>query len=274
MITRPRALVTGAAGTIGYYLCEGLIQSGIDVIGFVRNETRGQHLKEKLQSYTATVASPTALGTLHTVACDLSDRASIQSAVNSSILSNGKPLDIVINNAAFTSPEKVLLHGIEAQWNISVLGYHRILKAALPALKQAKTPRAVFVSAIFAGDLDLTDVEFNKRPYDKTKAYKQSKEADRMLAKAWADHEPWLSIYSCQPGVAASAVARGLGFKLDESAAAAKAAAINPLFCATAPVTEIGPSGSWIVNKQAKPCSFSANTEKVKALWDLVEKYN
>jgi NAD(P)-dependent dehydrogenase (short-subunit alcohol dehydrogenase family) len=69
-----------------------------------------------------------------------------------------------------------------------------ILKASAPA-------RAVNVASYWAGGLDLTDLEFKRRNYDNDKAYRQSKQANRMLSAAFAEklkpHQ--IAVKACHP---------------------------------------------------------------------------
>jgi retinol dehydrogenase 12 len=56
----------------------------------------------------------------------------------------------------------------------------------LDALKAATPSRVVNVASTFAGELDLDDLQFVRRPYDAMAAYAQSKACDRMLTWALA----------------------------------------------------------------------------------------
>ena len=52
------------------------------------------------------------------------------------------------------------------------------------------------------GGLDLEDINFDKRNYDLTAAYKQSKQANRMLTREWARklESDNILVYSMTPG--------------------------------------------------------------------------
>lgn len=58
------------------------------------------------------------------------------------------------------------------------------------------------VTSDFAGGLDVDDITFDRRPYDLTRAYKQSKQANRMMTRAWARRAETdrVSVYSVTPG--------------------------------------------------------------------------
>ena len=55
-----------------------------------------------------------------------------------------------------------------------------------PQLQAAGKARVVNVASQLAGGLDLTDVQFERRPWSGRSAYAQSKQADRMLTWALA----------------------------------------------------------------------------------------
>lgn len=185
---------------------------------------------------------------------------------------------MLVNNAAAVPAGEKRVEvegGVEAQWAVSVLGYQRVLRAALPALLAAESPRVVFVASNYAGGLDLADPEFKRRPYNSHTAYKQSKQADRMLARAWAQREPRLSVYSCHPGIADSTVARGLGMSFSDAEAAARAGAVTPLLCALQPAKVLrAPSGSYFSGGAPARCPYSEDAAGVDALWALVEAYH
>jgi NAD(P)-dependent dehydrogenase (short-subunit alcohol dehydrogenase family) len=265
-----RALVTGAAGTFGLHITAGLICGGCQTLAVVRSVERGAELQEKIAPF---IRSAPVGASLSIVVCDLSSAPSISLAVASAL--GTKPLDILVNNAAAVpagAARAEVESGIEAQWAVSVLGYHRVLRSALPALLASASPRVVFVASNYAGNLDLSDPEFKRRAYDAHTAYSQSKQADRMLARAWALREPRLTVYSCHPGIAESSVARNLGMSFSGSVRAAQAGAVTPLLCALGP--EAAPSGSYYADGKPARCRFSEDTRAVEALWTLVESYD
>ena len=261
-----RALVTGAAGTFGVHITAGLIRAGYETLAVVRSAERGTELAGKL----AALGVSTAL--LTCVAADLGTAPSISAALRTALA--GRPLDILVNNAAAVSDVRATVaDGVELQWATSVLSYQRVLRAALPALLAAPAPRVVFVASEYAGDLDVSDPEFKRRAYDANAAYKASKQANRMLAKAWAVRQPLLAVYSCHPGIADSSVARGLGFSFSDAEAAARKGAVTPLYCALQPRASLAPSGAFYSDSKPAPCRFSADAVAVDELWQLVEAY-
>ena len=77
----------------------------------------------------------------------------------------------------------------------------------------------VDVSSYWAGDLDIDDLEFKSRPYNNDTAYRQSKQANRMLTVAFARRvgEHGVSVNACHPGDVNSSLSNNLGFGGHES---------------------------------------------------------
>ena len=63
-------------------------------------------------------------------------------------------------------------------------------------------------------DLTSNDLEFKRRNYDNDKAYRQSKQADRMLSAAFAEKlKPFqITVNACHPGDVNSVLSNNLGF--------------------------------------------------------------
>lgn len=59
-----------------------------------------------------------------------------------------------------------------------------------------------FVASEYAGGLDLNNINYDKRNYYSTAAYKQSKQANRLLAREWARRllDKNIFVYSMAPG--------------------------------------------------------------------------
>ena len=104
-----------------------------------------------------------------------------------------------------------------------------LLQFGLSSLLRRSSPaRIVNVASNYAGDLDLNDLQFQTRKYDVTEAYKQSKQADRMLSWAGAEllNNGGITVNACHPGVTTSTVLKGLGYEegWDTPSASAKTA--------------------------------------------------
>jgi NAD(P)-dependent dehydrogenase (short-subunit alcohol dehydrogenase family) len=248
------ALVTGATGAIGGAIAEGLAREGLRVVIASRDHKRGR-------DRAAHIARATGNANLTAVTVDLADRESVRSLVDAWT----GDLHVLVNNAADTPRERSLTAaGIEVQWATNVLAYLWMMEGFAPVLEQSKPARIVNVASYWAGGLDLDDPQFERRPYDNDTAYRQSKQADRMLSKAMASRLPaGITVNACHPGDVPSRLARSLGFDGHQSA---EEAAATPLLLATSSELE-SVSGRYFEHGKETPCRFSTNTAAVDALY-------
>lgn len=95
---------------------------------------------------------------------------------------------MLINNAACTPrTRQETPEGIELQFATNVLGYYWLIDGFTEILKASAPARVINVASYWAGGLDISDLEFKRRSYDNGKAYRQSKQANRMLSAAFAE---------------------------------------------------------------------------------------
>jgi retinol dehydrogenase-13 len=130
------------------------------------------------------------------------------------------PVHVLVNNAAVTPGRRQLTpEGIELQFATNVLGYFWMIEAFTEQLKQSSPARIINVASYWAGGLDIHDLEFKHRPYDNNAAYRQSKQADRMLTVAFARRlRPFgITVNACHPGDVNSTLSNNLGFGGHES---------------------------------------------------------
>jgi NAD(P)-dependent dehydrogenase (short-subunit alcohol dehydrogenase family) len=102
------ALVTGASTGIGRYLVEGLAARGMAVAGLARGEDR---LRTAMEEVTAATGARTLA-----VAADVTDRASVQAAVERVVEELGQ-IDLLVNNAGLIdAAEEPLWEADPDQW--------------------------------------------------------------------------------------------------------------------------------------------------------------
>jgi NAD(P)-dependent dehydrogenase (short-subunit alcohol dehydrogenase family) len=102
-------------------------------------------------------------------------------------LSSERSLDILINNAGImAAPLQRDVRGYESQFATNHLGHFQLTARLWPALKRAGKARVVSVSSrgIRFSGVDFDDPNFERREYDKWKAYGQSKTANSLFAVA------------------------------------------------------------------------------------------
>ena len=192
---------------------------------------------------------------------DLSRRASIQALAQRWT----GPLDVLINNAATTPRRRMQTpEGIEMQFATNVLGYFWMIDALTEQLRHGSDARIVNVASYWAGGLDLGDLEFKRRPYNNDAAYRQSKQADRMLSVAFGRRlQPLgITVNACHPGDVNSTLSNSLGFGGHQSA---DSGAETPVWLA---VGETGGqyTGKYFEHQRDVSCVFGRDPEAVEAL--------
>jgi len=254
-----RALVTGANGAIGKAIAAGLVQHGFDTILVCRSQERGKKLLQELIQ-----ANPGAKLTLEL--CDLSSPRQIHRL--------GErfqgTLHILINNAAHCPRSREETgDGLERQFATNVLGYAAMIEAFSKYL--SKGSRVINVASYWAGGLDLTDLQFKRRRYDNDNAYRQSKQADRMLSAAYAKalNERDIRVYSCHPGDVPSKLSSDLGFGGHESPAKG---AQTPLFLSLESLDRLPRSG-YFEHCRQKQDPFLQDTQDVESLYRTCQRY-
>ena len=191
-----RVVVTGPTSGIGREITRRLAASGAEVVLACRDAARGERTAREI-SATASTAPPAVM------VLDTSSRASILRFAQE-YRRRFPTLDVLVNNAGVLRPEReVGVDGHELTFATNVLGYYAVTCGLLAPLRSSRSARVVNVASTYADDVDLDDLEFERRPYDGMRAYAQSKACDRMLTRAFARRlEP--------DGVSVNAMAPGL----------------------------------------------------------------
>ena len=200
--TGRRILITGANSGIGYYAALELARHGAHVLLACRDRSRGETALSRLRT-----EAPGASAEL--LQLDLASQASIRQ-VAATLLDQGLPLDILINNAGVMAPPRRVetTDGFELQFGTNVLGHFALTSLLFPLIqKAAGTPRVVMLASIAhkSGKLHFDDLQAT-RGYKPMGSYQQSKLADLMLAfeldrRLRATGSPILSV-AAHPGVA------------------------------------------------------------------------
>ncbi len=175
------AMVTGGASGLGLETACALASAGANVTLAVRNLEQGSAAAAAIRQEFAGAAVSVAK-------LDLADLATVRQLA-ADWLAGGKALDILINNAAIMAcPLTRTAQGWEAQFATNHLGHFALTTALLPALKQAakKSGDARVVCLSSSGHkiagVDFDDIHFERREYNKWKAYGQAKSANAMFA--------------------------------------------------------------------------------------------
>jgi NAD(P)-dependent dehydrogenase (short-subunit alcohol dehydrogenase family) len=145
---------------------------------------------------------------------ELGDPASVD-AFAARFSASRRPLHLLINNAGIMAvPLAKNGRGFELQFATNHLGHFQLTGRLWPALLRAHGARVVALTSrghAFAS-VDLEDPNFERRPYDKWKAYGQSKSANALFALTLdargADHG--VRAFSVHPGAVVSELARSI----------------------------------------------------------------
>jgi NAD(P)-dependent dehydrogenase (short-subunit alcohol dehydrogenase family) len=182
-----RVIITGPTSGVGKEAAMQLAALGAEVILACRDLNKG---KETALEITRNASSSTNDQVANPIVMqiDTSNQESIREFARE-FCEKFLHLDVLINNAAGNRGmlDKVdSADGIELTFATNVLGYFLLSQELLDLLKKNAPARIVNVASSFASDLNLDDLQFERRPFESFKAYAQSKACDRMLTWALA----------------------------------------------------------------------------------------
>ena len=193
-----RILITGPTSGIGKEITVQLAALGAEVILACRDIKKGNQTATEITRRTGSTK-------LVVMKMDASSQKSIREFARE-FRKKYRRLDVLINNAAGnrgTLPKINSADGIELTFATNVLGYFLLTQELLDVLKKSEPARVVNVASTYASDLDLDDLQFERRPFESFKAYAQSKACNRLFT--WA-----LARRLEGSGVTANAMAPGL----------------------------------------------------------------
>jgi NAD(P)-dependent dehydrogenase (short-subunit alcohol dehydrogenase family) len=134
-------VVTGANSGLGFGLARRLAAAGAEVVMAVRSSTKGEAAAAQIRR-----SAPAAKLSVKLI--DLASLASVE-AFAESVTSEGRPIDVLINNAGVMTPptRQVTSDGFELQFGANHLGHFALTGRLLPLLAGG---RVVTVSSIAA----------------------------------------------------------------------------------------------------------------------------
>ena len=256
-----KAIVTGAYGAIGKAIAKGIAGYGLEVILVGRDEG-------KLQRAITDIRKLLPDAELGYAAIDLSRENRIREF---SEAWEGS-LQVLVNNAATCPRARTETpEGIEMQWATNVLGYYWMIRYLSPHMKKQKDARIVNVASYWAGGLNFSDLEFKTRYYDNDEAYRQSKQANRMLSAGFATRlkVDGIAVNACHPGDVVSKVSSDLGYGGSETP---EQGADTPVWLATSGEVE-NQTGHYYERREKRHCSFMSDTRGVERLLEVCEGY-
>lgn len=158
-----RFVVTGASGGLGLETARVLADRGAEVVLAVRHPAKGE------------AAAATLGGNVEVRRLDVADLSSVRE-----FAADIGPVDVLINNAGVLAvPYALTTDGFETHLATNHLGHFTLANLMLPQLRD----RVVVISsdAHRAADLDLTDLNWQRRTYKPFTAYASSKLANLLF---------------------------------------------------------------------------------------------
>jgi NAD(P)-dependent dehydrogenase (short-subunit alcohol dehydrogenase family) len=247
-------LVTGANSGLGFVTSLELARHGAHVVMTARAKEKGKMAIDRIRSKV-----PKASVELRLV--DLADLDDVK-AFADHILADGKPIDVLINNAGIMMPPRSYTkQGYELQFGVNHLAHFTLTALLLERLKGGRDPRIVTMSSDLhkRGSIHFDDLS-GEHKYGRIAFYAQSKFANVLFAleldrRLKAAGFPIKSVLA-HPGYAATNLQLNgpsgilkifMRFGNRFLAQSAEMGALPQLYAATAPEVEsgqfIGPDG-------------------------------
>lgn len=180
--TGKRFIITGANSGTGKEATKRIAAAGGSVVMAVRTPTKGEAARDE-------ILRDVPGADLEVRQVDLSDLASVR-AFASGMLADGRPLDVLVNNAGVMAPPNRIttVDGFELQFGTNFLGPFALTNLLLPRILESTAPRVATMSSFVAnfGSIGLDDLEWKTRSYIPFRAYGQSKLADLLFGRQLA----------------------------------------------------------------------------------------
>jgi NAD(P)-dependent dehydrogenase (short-subunit alcohol dehydrogenase family) len=267
-------VVTGANSGIGLVAARELGRAGAHVVLAVRDTAKGDQAAASID------------GSTEVRRLDLADLASVREFADS----YDGAVDVLVNNAGLMAiPQSQTTDGFEMQEGTNHLGPFALTNLLLPRISD----RVVTVSsgAHRIGGLDLDDLNWEKRRYQRWRAYGQSKlsnllftlELQRRLSEAGSD----VRAVAAHPGYARTNLQSRTGSGLQNGlmsignkllAQSAEMGALPTLFAATQDIPGgafVGPDGFQEQRGHPKlvgRSSAASNEADARRLWEVSEE--
>jgi len=170
-------IITGATSGLGKEAAKILSEKNSTVIMAVRNTKKAQKVVQEIRMHQSNAE-------IDIREMNLGSLASIQD-FSKGILRDYKRLDVLINNAGIMAcPFDKTEDGYEIQMGTNHLGHFALTGLLMPLLEKTKNARIVATSSIGhrMGNIDFSDINWEKRKYNSSKAYADSKLANLYFA--------------------------------------------------------------------------------------------
>lgn len=283
-------IVTGANSGLGYHTTLELARRHARVVMACRNEEKAEEARQSILQ-----EAPSAQ--LDIFPLDLASFESIR-IFATAFTERFERLNVLINNAGIGGfPFGKTKDGFEAQFGVNHLGHFLLTGLLLPVIEATENARVVTVSSIMqaVGKHDFSDINYERKTYNKWHAYGRSKLANALFAneldRRFRKNEvPAISV-GVHPGYSSTSF-QGKGPKMSGSAIGEVAmkvsnalfaqpdhmGALPTLYAATGADIlggdYIGPAMLWLRGAPEKQKAIPAAYDQVmaKKLWKLSEE--
>lgn len=197
-LTGTTVVVTGASSGIGVATARELARSGARVVLAVRNVAKGEEVARRIP------------GRTEVRHLELTSLASVHEFADAWM----GPLHILINNAGIMYvPEGRTDEGFELTIGTNHLGHFALTNLLLEHI----TDRVVTISSLLhrSGRVDVDDLNWEKRPYNASRAYADSKQANLLftleLQRRLTAEGSSVRAVSAHPGLTSTSLADHIG---------------------------------------------------------------
>jgi NAD(P)-dependent dehydrogenase (short-subunit alcohol dehydrogenase family) len=190
-----RCLITGASSGIGYESALALADLGAEVVMLCRDPEGGEAAAMRIREQTGN-------SRISVVELDVSRLESVRSAAAGL---RERPVDVLIHNASVLAEERTETEdGLELTVATHVLGPFLLTRLLQSALEKSSDARVIWVSSggMYARRLHTRDPNWEVREFDGFTAYAETKRAQVVLAKLFAEELRGTSVVvnSMHPG--------------------------------------------------------------------------
>lgn len=202
-----RILVTGVSAGLGVETARSLAAHGAKVVGAARD-------LEKAKAATAPVRKDAAAngGSLELIELDLANLKSVRACADG-LLEKGEPFDVVIANAGvMATPFGHTTDGFETQFGTNHLGHFVLVNRIARLIRTGGRLINLSSAGHRFSNVDLSDPNFERTPYEPFVAYGRSKTANILFAVAFDQRhrDRGVRAAAVHPGVIRTELARSM----------------------------------------------------------------
>ncbi len=135
------AIVTGSSSGIGLETAIHLAKNGFKTFATMRNTSKSDTLKQRLQSENLPI---------EILQLDVTDDTSVKNAINTIVEKEGR-IDVLVNNAGYAlmgAVEDLSTEEVKDQFDTNVYGPYRTVREVLPTMRKQKNGRIITISSI------------------------------------------------------------------------------------------------------------------------------